>query len=256
MLTLPVVQRLLGHPEEVGQFGVGRTELRQLRGLLGVLRAIRAGTTAFRLRRWFGWSTHGMRKNVSLSPRAASMIYRRPAGRGKQKARDRFPGAGELWSEDLRGDTVRFALCMGPRIRTGTARFWRPAGYRCHSPKQKAPVSQGQRGHSFQRCPFLIRETVTRETLKRFAISVLGPTAVRISRTLFQSNLAAQCLSPIGGTPLPPNLCRPIATVSRLFSVTVPLYKWCGFTHKETPHRWQASLPAWTVPPSCWSRRR
>ncbi len=30
----------------------------------------------------------------------------RAAGRGKQKARNRFPGAGELWSEDLRGDTV------------------------------------------------------------------------------------------------------------------------------------------------------
>lgn len=35
--------------------------------------------------------------------------------------------------------TCAFALCIGTRIRTETARIWRPAGYRYHIPKRKAP---------------------------------------------------------------------------------------------------------------------
>jgi hypothetical protein len=35
-----------------------------------------------------------------------------------------------------------FTLCMGPQIRTETARIWRPAGYRYHNPKQKILFSE------------------------------------------------------------------------------------------------------------------
>lgn len=108
----------------------------------------------------------GYRRDPTHTHRLPRRAVQHCARRGKEKARSRRANprlearrrrwaratacTGRLWPRDRlpqagHGIMQPLALSIGARIRTETARIWRPAGYRCHTPKLRAKTKSPAR---------------------------------------------------------------------------------------------------------------